>query len=110
MRTFLPTTTFLQKTYLILGAVDSSLTQTVFATSSLTSALEDCVLTVHISDSTCAGHFDPAASLSVMFAKTDGLDLQSKADLDVNFPLFMRKYYTGLAIFYFKIYLKKTDN
>lgn len=35
----------------------------------------------------------------------------SKADLDVNFPLLMRKYFTGIGYFsYFKICLKKIDD
>lgn len=60
MRTFLPTITFLQKTYLIVVEADSSFSETIFAAKSVTLVLEDWVLRVHISDSTCAELFDPA--------------------------------------------------
>lgn len=70
--------------------------------------LEDWVLRVHIPDSTCAGHFDPATYLPKLM---DWTCKRSKADLDVNFPLFTRKIIVlVLGIFYFKIYVKKIDN
>lgn len=108
MRTFLPTTNFPHKTHLILMAVDFSLSEIIYVTQSLTLVLEDWVLRVHIPDSTCAGHFDPATYLPKLM---DWTCKGSKADLNVNFPLFTRKIIVlVLSIFYFKIYVKKIDN
>lgn len=71
--------------------------------------LEECVR-VHISDSTCAGLFDPASSFSVTFAKADALDLQKKKDTLKCKHLIIWKEALVLAVFYLKTYLKKTDN